>query len=259
MKKGRDTSANFNDLYIVHQNLPEKKNKLSTFKEHILFLPLSGEVNLKLDDSTLACGPGHMLYLPPQISHEFSSSQHGGERIIVMFKDPHFSPAIRDPIKLSLNQLIKEVLFYLLVNSKTKMSKALVAVFKDALCEAIEANPVNDDSVEHLVSRVQDTRIKKALDLIGDNFQENINLAKIAKGSGLSSRNLSRLLHQETGLTVKQWIVAFRIELAKKLLIESKKNVTEIAYTVGYSSLSQFISAFRSRTGQLPSKFGHFG
>jgi AraC-like DNA-binding protein len=55
-------------------------------------------------------------------------------------------------------------------------------------------------------------------------------------------------------MTPKQAITFHRIEKAKELL-QKNQSVTDVAYEVGYSSLSQFITTFRSLTGKLPSEF----
>jgi AraC-like DNA-binding protein len=55
-------------------------------------------------------------------------------------------------------------------------------------------------------------------------------------------------------MTPKQVVTFHRIEKAKELLLQ-KQSVTDVAYEVGYASISQFISTFRSLTGKLPSEF----
>jgi AraC-like DNA-binding protein len=257
MKKGKDTSARFAGIYVVHQNIPGKKTSKVFYSEHILFIPLSGELTVSYNELRFAVGPGHMLYVPPNTPHEFSSSEYGGERLIVMLKEQSVVASQNAPMKLPTSQLAKEILFYLLIHPKTKSVKALTQVFSETLAEALESNTTLD-SIEHLFSKIQDPRIKKALGILESRFSDNISVNEVAELSGLSSRNFTRLLQQETGLTPKQWLMAMRIEEAKRLL-HTGQSVTEVAMSVGYSSLSQFISAFRARTGQLPSKFVQLG
>ena len=56
-------------------------------------------------------------------------------------------------------------------------------------------------------------------------------------------------------MTPKQVITLHRMERAKTLLSKRGQTVTDVAFEVGYSSVSQFITAFRKITGQLPSEF----
>jgi len=252
MKKGADIAVQFSDFYIVHQNLPSKRTNFHSFSEHILFIPLSGELKIRTARVDLSIGPGFMIYLPPEEKHEFSSSDYAGERIIVMYKAAKNSGPF-EPKRLPLSQLLKEIIFYLLTHPKTKSKSALCDIFKQTLSELIESN-ANIESPLHLKGRVKDDRLKKAISIFEERFSEDIKIDKVARDSGLSVRNFTRLLVQETEMSPKQLLVSFRIEEAKRLLY-SGSTVLDAAQAVGYNSLSQFIAAFRSRTGRLPSKF----
>jgi AraC-like DNA-binding protein len=105
------------------------------------------------------------------------------------------------------------------------------------------------------MGRTEDERMKKSLQFIADEFSSNLSAELIAKKSGLSVRNLNRLFLKEFGLSPKQVVTFYRIDQAKKLLSTGKKTVTDTAFDVGYSSVSQFIATFRKHTGQLPSSF----
>lgn len=254
MRLGKDVSAQFKDLYVVHQNLPGKQAKVSGYEQHLLFLPLQGEITVETDTARHAFGPGQMLYLAPKIAHSFSSSEQSGERLIAMLAPPAMKVQVKTVSKLPLNQLIKEMLFYLLLHPKTKNAKSLVGVFAETLFEVLGQTPFSS-GVDHLEGKVADPRIRQVLKLMRESSGSRISLDEIAKRSGLSSRNLNRLVLKETGIQPSQWAINFRIDRAQELLKEPGASVTTVALEVGYNSLSQFIAAFRSRTGQLPSEY----
>lgn len=253
MKLGKDISAHFKDLYIVHQNIPGKQAKISGYNQHILFIPLQGEITIQTSKREFIFGPGRMLYLPPQLQHSFTSSRQSGERLIAMLEAKSMGTMSNDGMSLVINQLIKEILFYLLLHPKTKNSQSLVSVFSETLSEVLEKSPLSE--LEHLEGRVQDLRIRQALELMRASISAPMSLDNIAKKAGLSVRNLNRLFIKETGLQPRQWLINFRVDRAQNLLKKPGATVTEVALEVGYNSLSQFISAFRSRTGQLPSEY----
>ena len=263
MKKGKDISSEFGELYLVHQNIPAKKISDVLHSSHILFIPLQGEISITVGSEIFKFGPGHMLYLPSDTIHSFDSSISFGERLIAMVGQKNqvlrnVSGAV--PMVLPLSQLIKEILFYLLLNPKTLNSKSLVSVFVETLGELLEGHRGKKDfSADHLGGRIRDERVKNVVSFIQENFSELISNEDLAQQAGLSSRNLNRLMLQETGLTPKQFLISTRIEKAQKLLQKPGASVTDVAFEVGYGSLSQFISAFRSQTGQLPSEVARFG
>ncbi len=262
MKRGKDISAQFADLYLVHQNVPGKRVSQVSHSSHILFIPLQGEITVSADNE-YALGSGHMLFLPANTTHSFDSSISTGERLIAMMNPPAaLAKKIRafGPAKLPLSQLIKEILFYLLLHPKTPNAKSLVSVLIETLAEGLQGHSEHSSSVtDHLSGKIKDDRVRRVVSLIHEQLGDKISIDKMAKQAGLSSRNLNRLMLQEIGLTPKQFLIAARIEKAQDLLQQPGASVTAVAFEVGYNSLSQFIAAFRSQTGQLPSEVARFG
>ena len=203
-----------------------------------------------------------MLYVPPDLKHSFSSSENFGERLIVLIEKSCAMHLIFSdfPVALPLNQLVKELMFYLLLHPKTKNAKGVTDTFLDTLSEIFEDVSKNQEFlINHVEGKVTDSRVKSALEYMKDNLDSDLTMDVIAKKSGLSTRNLNRIFTNETGLQPKQWLISYRIEKAKELLKIPKSSVTEVAFSVGYNSLGQFISAFRAKTGQLPSEFQRRG
>lgn len=258
MKKGQDLSTLFGGINIIHQNVPNKKHTNILFPEHILFIPLQGEITVTIDSKIIKLGAGQMLYIPPDLKHSFSSSEKFGERLIVLIeKNSAKSLIFSDfPVALPLNQLVKELMFYLLLHPKTKNAKGVTETFLDTLSEIFEdVSKKQEFLITHAEGKVTDLRVKSALEYMRENLDSDITMDIIAKKSGLSIRNLNRVFTNETGLQPKQWLISYRIEKAKELLKLPKSSVTEVAFAVGYNSLGQFIAAFRAKTGQLPSEY----
>lgn len=103
--------------------------------------------------------------------------------------------------------------------------------------------------------RRSNSYIETALARLRATYTEDLDLEALATAAGCSPAYLSRSVKKETGHTLSQHLRAFRIEAAARLLADSRLSVTEIAYEVGYSSLSHFAKAFRIEKGVLPSQF----
>jgi AraC-like DNA-binding protein len=71
---------------------------------------------------------------------------------------------------------------------------------------------------------------------------------------GMARRTLTRRFAAETGLSFAQWRQQARLLKAVELL-SLKEPVTAVALTVGYSSVSAFIEAFRKHFGRTPARF----
>jgi AraC-like DNA-binding protein len=77
----------------------------------------------------------------------------------------------------------------------------------------------------------------------------------LAAAASLSYHQLYRALRDELGTTPSHFIRAVRAECAAELLRQRAGSVTEIAYSVGFESLSYFRRAFRERFGGSPTEY----
>lgn len=254
MNKGTDIAVEFPGLYLVHHNLPGKKVAKHAHSEHLLFIPLQGEIEVLLESRSLKCSPGKMLFLPGGTEHRFDSSSQSGERLIALISAKKKLPF--PPTLLPLSQLIKELCFYLLLHKKTSHAKSFLDAMVDTLSEQLSALEAESHfAMEHLESRVRDPRVKAALHWMQKHFETPFKMDEVYKHSGMSQRNFNRLFLSELGIAPKCLLTRIRIEKAKEKLLLGH-TVTETAFGVGYQSLAPFIQSFRELTGQLPSRYG---
>jgi AraC-like DNA-binding protein len=64
-----------------------------------------------------------------------------------------------------------------------------------------------------------------------------------------------KMFKKATGLTFTDYLGRLRVEKAKNLLLNPHLRVSEIAYTVGFQSLTHFNRVFRKLTGESPTDF----
>lgn len=97
--------------------------------------------------------------------------------------------------------------------------------------------------------------IRKAKELIADRIDERISLGNISNKVHVSIFYFCKLFKQSTGMTFTEYVNRQRIELAKGELKNTEKPVTEISYSVGFQSLSQFNRCFLKYTGEAPREY----
>ena len=66
---------------------------------------------------------------------------------------------------------------------------------------------------------------------------------------------LSNLFSEEKGMTIQQFIIINKIERVKELLLYNEMNLTEIAYTLHYSSVAHLSNQFKKIAGLSPSYY----
>jgi AraC-like DNA-binding protein/ligand-binding sensor protein len=97
--------------------------------------------------------------------------------------------------------------------------------------------------------------VLKAREYIDKHKTEELSLADVAKASGASVFHFCKVFHKATGLTFTDYVARVRLEDARTRLLNPNLRVSEIAYDVGFQSLTQFNRTFKRVFGQSPSEF----
>lgn len=90
---------------------------------------------------------------------------------------------------------------------------------------------------------------------IEDHLSDDLDVILIADNVHLNQDYLTRIFKRETGLTVKSYVVARRMERARELLETSKLPIADVAYQVGYYNYASFNRIFKKTYGRSPQSF----
>ena len=128
---------------------------------------------------------------------------------------------------------------------KGKMYELFSILFDKKRKEGSEQCPfiMSDDQIK---------KIKSAKDIVLQKFADPPTLSELSSITNLSLRKLKQGFKEIYGKPVYQYLLDYKMELAKKLLIEGVLNVNEVSLKLGYSTASHFISAFKKRFGVTP-------
>jgi len=96
--------------------------------------------------------------------------------------------------------------------------------------------------------------VRQARAYILANQADPIDLAKVAQAMHVSTFYFCKLFKRATGLTFTEYLSRVRVEKAKTLLLNPHLRISEIAYDVGFQSLTHFNRVFRQVVGQSPSE-----
>jgi len=97
--------------------------------------------------------------------------------------------------------------------------------------------------------------ITRAKQFIRDHQAEDLSLGQVAKAVNTSTFYFCKLFKKATGLNFTEYVSRTRIEKAKNLLLNPNLRVSEIAFEVGFQSLTHFNRVFKKIVGQSPSEY----
>jgi transcriptional regulator GlxA family with amidase domain len=97
--------------------------------------------------------------------------------------------------------------------------------------------------------------VGKARDFIDAHLGEDVSLGEVAHAVNMSANYFSELFKKATGINFVDYVSRVRVEKTKHLLLDPRRHITEIAFDVGFKSLSQFNRVFHKHAGMSPREY----
>lgn len=163
---------------------------------------------------------------------------------------------IIEPQKISAT--IKLILSQLTFNQTSDSLRPIYIKGKiyELLSYYFSTNNENEiESCPYIANEETVSKIKHAKQLIIKDMVNPPSLSDLAKEVGLNIKKLKTNFKEFYGVPVFTFLLNYKMELAKKLLLEQHLNVNEIASNLGYSASSHFIAAFKKKYGITPKQF----
>ena len=97
--------------------------------------------------------------------------------------------------------------------------------------------------------------ITRAKEFINEHQTEELSLGQVAKAVNTSTFYFCKMFKKVTGINFTDYLSRVRIEKSKNLLLNPNLRVSEIAFEVGFQSLTHFNRVFKKIAGQSPSQY----
>jgi AraC-like DNA-binding protein len=167
--------------------------------------------------------------------------------------EAQFKRAIEAAKKLGVdinNETARQAFFQTPVVPERKLDSMsrLLAIFAEHL--SMKSNQIAVQAVN-----TEPPVITKAKQYISDHHSEDLSLAQVAQAVHTSVFYFCKLFRRKTGVTFTEFVSRTRVEKAKNLLLNPNLRVSEIAFEVGFQSLTHFNRVFRKIVGESPTEY----
>lgn len=117
------------------------------------------------------------------------------------------------------------------------------------LLEEIKEQPT------HTVNFQNQERVQNMLTFIHAHYGEKLTLNDIAKAASVSTRECIRCFRKTIRQTPLEYVMEYRLNMAKQLLDDTAMSITEVSYHCGFSSNAYFGKIFREKCGMTPLQY----
>lgn len=223
---------------------------------------------------------GDMVFLGSDIPHVWLNdeiyyqgiSTLKAKAIVVYFSKEIFGPVFYELKETQkINSLFNQAVRGLAISGKTneliakkleklvlkKNFEIIVGLFEilSILSESKDISYVNNEVYNPINDQIKSDKISDVFDYIKDNFKQDISLIEIAKIAHLTPTSFCRMFKTKTKKSFVEYLNEIRVSNACKLLLETEMGISEIAYTCGYKTASNFNQLFKKLTGTTPKEY----
>ncbi len=215
---------------------------------------------------------GDLLLIGPNVIHHGidDSVRSGFDQVVVQFPSDMLSNRIGAIIELrSVREMLQrssgvvvfdneekhdlgEQLMALLGESPELRIFSLIRILKDM---SMRTYAVQFPEEDRTITEYNRVRLTLLMNYLKENLAKDIQLAEVAAHLRLTKTSLSRFVKQNTGKPFSLLLNEFRIHYACDLLHNEELNITEVALSAGFNSLSNFNDYFRRIMSMSPREF----
>lgn len=239
-----------------------------------MYYLMHGDCNLVIQDKVYSITAGTIAFIPANVLHKTTyTGTVNPERLYIEFTENYISELVDRFGREWLSDNLFGHLIYIPAKLRPQVNETLDGIMEErsstdffSACmmkltfesliirllryTSLQSNVFTNDNVH-----IADDTIQAAMNYISSNYQNRISLNDLAALLHLNASYLSKKFKAVNGMGFKEYLNNVRINHAEKLLLESKKDITEIALECGYENSNYFGDAFKRRNGISPTAF----
>lgn len=247
-------------------------------RDHRLFYLQEGHAHVQVDGRTYFISPGTLMLWKSGTDYCFETEQQ--LRLIVVNFDYMQSRSDQVasmsvlPADAFMDDLILESVFFedaelfnapLVLENMQRFEAPLLQIASDYITKIVYFGEYTSAILKQTLidllrcSLTRNVRSSKAIQsiilYIHSHYANEITNRTIAKEFSYHEYHINKLMVKHTGVTLHQYLINYRIFVAKQMLINTELPLAEIAEKTGFESGAYFSNCFKKATGLAPSEF----
>ena len=186
----------------------------------------------------------HVIWIPANKIHFTTSHSQKVNPMVILFKSTFEDEFYNKIHVFNAPSVLKEMMFYAEKWNKILNEDDEQQLFLEALLRSLPNFCNENESLQLPV--LLDSRLLLVSAYMSENYSNNLDIEDLAIKAKMSVRNLQRIFKSETGITIQKYMQLVRILKSVELIDTMNFTLSEIAYKVGYKSLSAFTTSYFS-------------
>lgn len=256
----------------VRRDATQKIQEPHTHPYYEIFYLINGDCTFFLNHNIYHLNKGDMVIVPKGEIHNATFPEHGtSERFVVCFREANLSwlddllgsEMVQQTIEAGVisipdrrREYVESLMAKLLfendgpdVLSPAFIRTGIVELFLFIIrCQRYEHNAIKEIDVDNQL-------MQEIATYIYQNYDKKLTLVDMSEKFNISRSYLSKKFKVITGFGFKEYVVNVRIKNACRLLLETNKSITDIAFECGFNDSNYFGDAFRHVKGVSPNKY----
>ncbi|HEY0227238.1 MAG TPA: helix-turn-helix transcriptional regulator [Mycobacterium sp.] len=217
---------------------------------HLVY-PATGVLSITTKEGTWIAPATRLVWTPGGFEHHHRA--YGYTDMRVVFLPANLAAHLPDrPAVFAVSALVREVMLALTNDTDAPRSQVARTRLQAVIIE--ELVPASEEPL-HL-PEPRDDRLRVLSGILHDDPANNATLTELGKQVGASKRTLTRLFHDELGMSFRHWRTQLRLHHALTLLAAGH-TVTNTAAACGWANPTSFIEAFSAALGETPARYRH--
>ncbi len=221
-----------------------------SFAEARAVFVLSGDLLIECGGEQTHMRPGAFCYLPPFCS--FSARSKHMRAVVIRFLPIYGSePVVTEETPVFVEDMAAQRETFLSMcnifhSSASDKDARLSAMLKLLLIGALATE--GEDALPAAMAANLDAYIR-------ENMADEISNTELGAVFGYHPFYVSQMLKKKLGITLKQYVIAYRMRTACALLCTTEKTTAEIAELTGFTDASYFTKSFKATFGKTPKEY----
>lgn len=197
-----------------------------------------------IDQKIYLVPQNHVIWIPSGKLHKITSEAQTVNLMVFLFKSVFNDNFYQNVQVFAVPAVLKEMLLYASKWSQSVTEDEEQDIFFKAILKSLPNFCKESNFLEIPVPK--DERLIPVCHYINVNFKYNLDIDSLAEKGKMSVRSLQRIFKNETGITLQKYHQLIRILKSIELIDTKQYTLSQIAYLVGYQSLSAFTSSYFS-------------